>query len=362
MPETLYLSPNQAFIAPERVNSKRSLFQAHQTTVNLADNSYKNMVSAQSIKKIAKAVNWLVMLAKPKIVTIPKTNKRFTYHCGLVTLSLPTGCVSCSSAMFKKILIPSILDSMNHYFNLRNYIWKLEFQERGAVHVHITVDKFIPYDWLNEKWCLLLSKHGLLNEYRDYFNSLSLRDYVQHRLNTDSKNVRSRFSSHLGYIKSLVNAYKSGKSKGWSRPNCTDVHAVKNVSNLAAYLSKYLTKNPELPVGFKGRFWAASSSLSALRQVKVELCEGVLGAASKIMESVSYKFNDIIRMVDYGENCRWIGSIYILLKSKTRLWASPLIGQVFRHLMKIYHKDDFEGVPIYSYSKLNGVTYRFANN
>lgn len=33
-----------------------------------------------------------------------------------------------------------------------NYFWVLELQERGALHLHLLVDRFVPRDWLSASW------------------------------------------------------------------------------------------------------------------------------------------------------------------------------------------------------------------
>lgn len=33
-----------------------------------------------------------------------------------------------------------------------NYFWVLELQERGALHFHLLVDRFVPKDWLSNSW------------------------------------------------------------------------------------------------------------------------------------------------------------------------------------------------------------------
>jgi len=36
--------------------------------------------------------------------------------------------------------------------SIREYTTVLEFQERGAPHIHILHDRYVPYDWLAEQW------------------------------------------------------------------------------------------------------------------------------------------------------------------------------------------------------------------
>jgi hypothetical protein len=53
------------------------------------------------------------------------------------------------------------------------------------------------------------------------------------------------------------------KKHGHKNPNSTDVHSVRQVENLAAYLAKYLSKNSDDENKIQGKIWGSSYSLSA---------------------------------------------------------------------------------------------------
>ena len=100
-------------------------------------------------------------------------------------------------------MLEPFLRWMRQVHNTTLYIWKAERQKRGAIHYHITSNKFIHYQELRNKWNWLLSKHGL-NE-----------SYVKEHQHNNA--------------------------------NSTDVHSVKNIKNLAPYLIKYFTKTEQNP-------------------------------------------------------------------------------------------------------------------
>ena len=67
----------------------------------------------------------------------------------------------------------------------------------------------------------------------------------------------------------LKKAYNEGCQSNWTNPNSTDVHSVKGIKDLSAYLSDYMGKKEEGKNGIKGRQWGASHSL--LQNTKIEL-------------------------------------------------------------------------------------------
>jgi len=74
-------------------------------------------------------------------------------------------------------------------------------QERGQIHYHIITPTFIHYQQIRDKWNYLQMKGGFLDDYKERFHS--------------------------------------------TNPNSTDVHSMKNIRDVEAYLCKYMLKNPD---------------------------------------------------------------------------------------------------------------------
>jgi hypothetical protein len=145
------------------------------------------------------------------------------------TLNFVTLTVSCSRNIginegYKNLLRPFLrrLQKKGKF----SYMWKAEFQKRGQLHYHLTTNEFQPWTLLRNEWNNLQRKHGYLNEYA---------------------------RKHRHYD-----------------ANSTDVHAVYKVNDLAAYLSKYMSKpmlevEPEFygkpPKIEKGKIWDCSVDL-----------------------------------------------------------------------------------------------------
>lgn len=147
----------------------------------------------------------------------------------------------------KKCLEPFLLRARRK-FGMRTYIWKAEFQKNGQLHYHITTPSFIKYYELREQWNIVLSKAGLLSQ------------------------------------------WKGDQEQG---PNSTDIHAVYKVKNIQAYLTKYLSKeNPEVTT--KGKIWDCSLNL---KNAKFFSCPAISIPESCVheYETFSSDYVDIIK-------------------------------------------------------------------
>lgn len=347
----LYVNPTYITARYDVTGYQRSELQRYTLKKNFQKRESGQVVSKNSKRKIRTAIQWLVQLAEPKRITDPATLKKFTYRAGLVTLSLPTGNTQCHPIFFREVLLRSMLDKMAYEWDLRNYVWKIERQERGALHVHITVDKFIPYKWLNSKWCSLLDKHGLLEDYRSRFQDLSCREYVNYRRKSDSPNVRNRYKSEYSYTRAIVQAYRRNREIGWSRPNCSDVHSVKQVRNLAAYMIKYISKDPKLGEDFKGRYWSSSHSLSKLKTIRISIQDDQLPDFSKSIQDLVYREEDLYYISKIDQEPRFLGVVWILKSGFKAIEQNSFFNQLLGIIRAIYHKSDISELPFLSLAR-----------
>ena len=100
---------------------------------------------------------------------------------------------------------------------MKSYVWKAELQERGQIHYHITADCYVDLKELRQAWNNLQEKAGLLDDF------------------------------YLKY--------------GHRNPNSTDIHSVKKVKNIEAYLVKYISKTEEDKGSTVGKIWDCSTNL-----------------------------------------------------------------------------------------------------
>ena len=172
------------------------------------------------------SINWLLLAAPKKWVFQKSTNKRFQFKINFITLTLPTSDQKHTDTYIKRELLHPWFMSMAYSHNLRNYIWKAETTKNGTIHFHITTDTFIHHKDLRKTWNKQLER----NDYIDQFEA--------------------KF--------------------GHRNPNSTDIHAVKNVRNLGAYMCKYLAKNDETRRAIVGKLWGSSYNLSASNKLTID--------------------------------------------------------------------------------------------
>ena len=178
-------------------------------------NKVKGELSAKAVRRLKQCINWLVYLSKPKRIYMKELNKYFTFKINFITLTLSSA--QChSDREIKRRLLEPFLKVMRNKWKVVNYVWKAETQANGNIHFHITADKFIHHAELRLVW------------------------------NTIQEN--------LGYV----------SRSNIADPNSTDIHAVKQVRNLAAYISKYISKNDSTRRKIEGKIWDCNRALKSI--------------------------------------------------------------------------------------------------
>ena len=115
-------------------------------------------------------------------------------------------------------LLSHFLAWMRRTKKINTYIWKAELQQNGQIHYHITTPAFINYQEICDKWNNLQRQAGLLNKY--------------------------------------------ASEKGHYDANSTDIHSVRDVKDLSAYLIKYIAKQSQNQESLGGKVWDCSENLS----------------------------------------------------------------------------------------------------
>lgn len=218
--QNLYITPTCIVSVPE-FDRKNSYWTAARilNNENLKQNRHNNKLSDKAQKRIKTAINWLVASARDKMVYNHSTKKRFNFKVNLITLTLPDTSEKITEREFKSKLMHPFLVYMKKFYKLQNYVWKIEFQDNGKLHVHITTDCFISHHKIRNSWNRLLKSNGYLVDFEKKFKH--------------------------------------------DNPNSIDVHAVWKVKNLGAYLAKYMSKNEQNTNEIKGRIWGCNYELSA---------------------------------------------------------------------------------------------------
>lgn len=188
--------------------------------------AYSGVLSQGAIKRMSRAINLLVASAENKTVYNPTLKKNVNFSLSFITLTVPTN-DKIEAKEAHKLLLEPLIKHLRQVHGLKNYVWKLELQKRGQIHYHLTSDCFINHVELRNKWNKLLVKNGMMNEY-------------------------IRENNH-------------------TNANSTDIHSVRKVRDLAAYLVKYFSKKEQNPVSVNGKIWDCSLALKKAKYYTTEL-------------------------------------------------------------------------------------------
>lgn len=166
-------------------------------------------ISLNSKRKIKSAIRWLVASATTKQVYEKQHQAKVNWKINCITLTFHENLQD--DALARKIL-SEWLEVAKYRWQMYNYVWKAEPQERGAIHFHLCSQVYVPHAELRYTWNRALRKRKLNN----------IND------------------------------------------NSTDVHAVTHARNLESYLCDYLI-NEKKHDGrrlIKGKLWGCNQALA----------------------------------------------------------------------------------------------------
>lgn len=175
----------------------------------LTRNNSPGILSPNARRKLKQSIRWLIACSETKMVYEKKWKKKVPWKINAVTLTFHENMQDDNKA---RALLSQWLEMAKYRFELHQYVWKAEPQQRGAIHFHLTTNVYIPHAELRYTWNRLLRKQGLNNV----------------------------------------------------EDNSTDVHAVVTAKNLEAYLTDYLM-NEEKHSGrrkINGRLWGCSRDIA----------------------------------------------------------------------------------------------------
>lgn len=188
---------------------------------------YKGYVTDGVKKRMKKCITLLLQSTPYKYKTNPVTGRTMAHKVSFITLTTPTHEKSLDAKYCHKNLLEPFLRILRAKHNLKSYIWKVELQENGQVHYHLTGDTVIHHRELKNIWNGLLDKNSMLQEFE--------RKY------------------------------------GHKEPNSTDIHNVYKVRNLEAYLVKYICKEYQNETKLNAKIWDCSQNIKQADYFKFQL-------------------------------------------------------------------------------------------
>jgi len=302
--QIIYIKPTQIVSVPE-FDTPKNYFSAARLAnqSNLKLNKHNSKLSKKAISRIKTAINWLIVSSKEKYVYNKATNKRFNFKVNLITLTLPDTSEKITELAFKTKLMHPFLVYMRKYYGLKNYVWKVEFQKNGKLHLHLTTDTFISHHVLRHYWNSLLKKNNFLDEF--------------------------------------IAKYKH------DNPNSTDVHAVWKVKNLGAYISKYMSKNEESEETINGRIWGCNYELSDKNKCVVGINRDECANELRCLMNPAIPYKEIVNKDSVTGKIYKNAEVFFL---NINQWSTLIRGKI----SEVYNRHRFN---IRNHVPLNQVVY-----
>jgi len=214
--------------------------------LNNNENKYGEL-SQHATKRLRKTIDYMLYLSKEKINTgtriISKSNidtieyekglkyeKPINYKLTFVTLTLPSQQIH-SDNEIKTTCLNHFLTILRNKYSVDLYIWKAEKQENNNIHFHILTNRYIPWLSLRSEWNRIINKLGYVDRYQ-----VKQQEFFKDgfRMSVNKNDKRPEAAQRNAYLKSL--------ESNFTNPNSTDIHALYKIKNVAAYISKYLSK------------------------------------------------------------------------------------------------------------------------
>lgn len=226
-------------------------------------------VSDIAERKIKKAIDYLVTTSTEKNVRIRRTGKNIKFKIAFITLTLPSKQLHSDKEIIHKCLNSLLIELMKSY-HVHNYVWRAEKQKNGNLHFHLLINKFVPWSELRDRWNRIVNKLNYVDNYRSFLKKWHENGFKVR------KDLLSKWDEQAQLL-----AYQKGKASDFNNPNSIDIHSVKKIKNIRAYLTKYLTKNEKNENTNEneqndlqkqtGRIWGCNHELSNIKGYKCEV-------------------------------------------------------------------------------------------
>ena len=242
---------------------------------------YTGEITAGAKKRLTKAISLLVQSSPEKWIYNPVTKKTEHHKISFITLTLPNIEETKDAKSMHKNMLQPMLRILRNKYKMKSYVWKCELQKNESIHYHITTELFIPWEQLRQHWNALMNSQGLLAKFQEQY--------------------------------------------GHDNPNSVDIHSVKKVNDLEAYLVKYISKEYQNGVALAGKVWDCSKNLKEAKYYTSTL-------TAELHEQ-------ILKEIDLG----WLQPIYrdrcVILKSRTtdyyQSFSTELVNSYYSHLSSI---------------------------
>ena len=207
-------------------NSQRK--NMHLMRANFHDKkTYSGKITDGAKRRISRTVDILLQASPIMKKYNPATNRVINHSLSFITLTISEN----EKMLTAKEAYSALLKPFLRYFRdrkeIETYIWKAELQARGQIHYHITTPSVLHYSDVKNHWNYLQRKAGLLATFKEKY--------------------------------------------GHENPNSTDIHAVRKIKNIQAYLTKYLCKSSQNQTSTTGKLWDCSVDIKGAKYFSREM-------------------------------------------------------------------------------------------
>jgi hypothetical protein len=255
------------------------------------NNQHDGTLSKKAQVNLRNAISWFLEIAETKEKQLKKDKSKLKFKLTFATLTLPSN-LGYDDRVIKSELVNQLFVELRKEYQVCNYVWKNEAQKNDKFHLHILLDKFIPYDDLRNRWNRIINKFGYIDEYKKN----------QQSFHKDGFRYRPELQKVWSFSQQK-RAYKKGCEEDWQNPNSTDIHSVFKVRNIKSYFVKYFT-NEKVGRPMDGRLWFVSRSLSALKNASIVIHNALGDEINKLKKWFPEKvrWNDFVTSISVGIN------------------------------------------------------------
>lgn len=212
--------------------------------------TYNGYMSPPTGRKVRKMINCLLLTLSTKRT---HNARRPTF----VTLTLPAK-QQHDDNFIKRNLLNNFIKYAREKWNVKYYIWRAEPQGNGNIHFHIIFDNRICWKKIRAKWNIYLHINGYIQQYRTNQQTFHKNGFTLNTIITNNPNRKQQYKNYIRKakragttIETFINwderlqreAYNYGVKTNWSNPNTTDIHGLRGIRNVSAYITKYMTKD-----------------------------------------------------------------------------------------------------------------------
>jgi hypothetical protein len=258
-PQSVILQNRFTGTTPQEQKNTNSLMNLEKG----AAGQYNGFMSPGTRRKVRGIIeNYLTAVQLSTSMTFPKSFPSKEVYPTFLTLTLPVKQLHCDNdikeqfARFMEYMTGS-RERGNSGWNVKNYIWVAETQKNGNIHFHVILDRAILAASVQKEWNRILERLGYITRFRNrqqyiYSNGFYVRKDMMTGAIERAK-LKARKASQKFDLKAVRQkekerqklAYEKGVSANWSNPPTADIHKIESIKKLTAYVSKYMTKEPE---------------------------------------------------------------------------------------------------------------------